>query len=143
MAQAGSPLKAVVDANVIAYYLLETEPFVQEVREFWRRVGLACAPALWEAELLNVIWLARRAGIIDAGHALDLLMRARGLDIVTVPVRRLWEGTLVRAAMHGHTPYDTVYVELASRLDLPLVTFDEVVLERFPETAVRPGSILD
>jgi hypothetical protein len=28
------PLRAVVDTNVVAYYLLATEPFVDEVRTF-------------------------------------------------------------------------------------------------------------
>ena len=31
------PLKVIIDTNVIAYYLLATEPFVEEVRAFGRR----------------------------------------------------------------------------------------------------------
>ena len=46
---------AVVDTNVVAYYLLGTEPFIEEVRQFWRTVEEACAPAHWEAELANVV----------------------------------------------------------------------------------------
>jgi len=52
------PLKVVVDTNVIAYYLLATAPFVEEVRTFWRRPLDLAAPALWEAEVSNVLWMA-------------------------------------------------------------------------------------
>ena len=33
-------MTAVVDTNVIAYYLLGTEPFLDEVRQFWRSSAL-------------------------------------------------------------------------------------------------------
>ena len=41
----------VVDTNVVAYYLLGTEPFVDEVRQFWRAAEETWAPVHWEAEL--------------------------------------------------------------------------------------------
>ena len=37
-------MKAVVDTNVVAYYLLGTEPFVEEVRQFWRTVEERVCP---------------------------------------------------------------------------------------------------
>src|SRR5262245_20447347 len=50
----------VVDTNVVAYYLLGTEPFADEARAFWRGGGAMSAPAHWQAELANVIWMAVR-----------------------------------------------------------------------------------
>ena len=50
-------MKAVVDTNVVAYYLLGTEPFIEEVRQFWHTIEEACAPTHWEAELANTIWI--------------------------------------------------------------------------------------
>jgi len=46
-------MRAVVDTNVLAYFLLGTEPFVDEARRFWNAVREPIAPALWEAELAN------------------------------------------------------------------------------------------
>ena len=48
-------MKAVVDTNVVAYFLLGTEEFVEEARRFWRSVKEPIAPALWEAELADVV----------------------------------------------------------------------------------------
>ena len=119
------PLKAVVDTNVVAYYLLATDPFVDEVREFWhRRLDLA-APTVWEAELTNVLWMAARSGLIENRVALRRLSLAARLGIRSVPTRRLWRGALVRALNANLAAYDTLFVELAVREHTPLATFDE------------------
>ena len=48
-------MRAVVDTNVVAYLLLGTEDFVQESRRFFGRLAEGMAPAVWEAELSNVV----------------------------------------------------------------------------------------
>ena len=135
-------MKAVVDTNVVAYYLLGTEPFVEEVRQFWRSVEEPCAPTHWEAELANAVWMAVRMGVLptEEGHQkLDLAAR---LGIESVPNRSLWQPALTRALTAGAAVYDTLFVELAARRSLPLATFDKKVLKKFPEIAHRPGSLL-
>ena len=47
-------MKAVVDTNVVAYFVLGTDHFVAEARGFMAALDEAWAPALWEAELANV-----------------------------------------------------------------------------------------
>jgi predicted nucleic acid-binding protein len=131
----------VVDTNVVAYYLLGTEPFLEEVRKFWRTVDEAWAPDHWEAELANAVWMAVRAGILsgDEGHQkLDLAAR---LGIQSVPNRSLWQPALTRAIDSGAAVYDTLFVELAVQRKLPLATFDKNVLKKFPEIAKRPASL--
>ena len=134
-------MNAVVDTNVVAYYLLGTEPFLEEVRQFWRTVDDAWAPDHWEAELANAVWMAVRTGVLsdDEGHQkLDLAARLR---IQSVPNRSLWQPALTRAIDSGATIYDTLFVELAVQRTLPLATFDKNVLKKFPEIAQRPASI--
>jgi predicted nucleic acid-binding protein len=134
-------VKAVVDTNVVAYYLLGTEPFVEEVRQFWRTVEEACAPAQWEAELANAVWMAVRTGVLptEEGHQkLDLAAR---LGIESVPNRSLWQSSLTRALGSDAAVYDTLFVELAAQRSLPLATFDKNILKMFPEVAYRPGSL--
>jgi len=135
-------MNAVVDTNVVAYYLLATEPFVDEARRFWRAVSQPLAPAIWAAELANVIWMAIRTDVLaaDEGHRrLDLAARLR---IRSVSIRTLWQPALARAIATDVAVYDTLFVELAARRRVPLVTFDDRLLKTFPEVACRPSALV-
>ena len=134
-------MKAVVDTNVVAYYLLGTEPFVAEARQFWRIVEEPCAPAHWEAELANAVWMAVRMGIFPAEEGHQKLDLAARLGIESVPNRSVWQPALTRALTSGAAVYDTLFIELAAQRSLPLATFDKNVLRKFPDIAHRPGSL--
>ena len=135
-------MKAVVDTNVVAYLLLGSERFVDEARSFMASIGEAWAPALWEAELANTIWMAVRHKVLTLDEAAERLTLADGLGIHSAPSRTLWQGALVRAHDSNVAVYDTLFVELAVRERVPLATFDGAVLKAFPDIAVRPGSLL-
>jgi predicted nucleic acid-binding protein len=132
-------MKAVVDTNVIAYYLLGTADFLTEVRTFWSSDHELLAPALWEAELANVIWMAVRSGALSPSAAPARLTLAGRLGIHSVPSRSLWHGALLRAIRSGSAVYDTLFVELADREGVPLVTFDEKLTRAWPDQCRRPG----
>ena len=132
-------MRTVVDTNVVAYFLLGTQPFVHEARDFWRSVGEPIAPALWEAELANVVWMAVRTGIVPTEEALKRLDLAARLGIHSVPSRALWQGALSRSVKSGVAVHDTLFVELAGRERLALATFDHRILAAFPAIAIRPG----
>ena len=134
-------MRAVVDTNVVAYFLFGTEPFVDEVRGFWNVVREPIAPALWEAEIVNVVWMAIRSGIVEAHDGLRRLDLAARLGVYSVPSRKLWQGALTRSVRSGVAVYDTLFVELACRQRLPLATFDTRVLTAFPRIARRPGAL--
>jgi len=136
------PLKVIIDTNVVAYYLLATEPFVDEVRAFWHRPLDPAAPTLWEAEVSNVLWMAARTGLIDKRGALRRLGMAARLGIRSVPIRRLWRGALARAMNADVAAYDTLFIELAVRERKRLVTFDARLLAAFPSVAVRPAAVV-
>ena len=134
-------MKAVVDTNVVAYYLLGTEPFVEEVQLFWRTVDEACAPTHWEAELASAVWMAVRTGVLPTVEGHQKLDLAARLGIESVANRSLWQPALARALSSGAAVYDTLFVELAVQRSLPLATFDKNVLKKFPDIAHRPGSL--
>ena len=136
-------MKAVIDTNVVAYLLLGTEGFRGECERFWSEVEQPAAPASWEAELTNVLWMATRKNIIDLPEALHRLDLAKGLGIRSVPVSTLWGGALARAHASGIAAYDALFVELADREALALATFDEPVIRAFPRIAMRPRRIRD
>ena len=134
-------MRAVVDTNVVAYFLLGTEPFRQECEQFWNKVANPIAPASWEAELINVLWMATRKAVLDLPEALHRLELARSLGIRSISCNSLWQGALVRAHGSGVAAYDTLFVELADREGIPLATFDEPLINAFPRLAMRPKKL--
>ena len=134
-------MKAVVDTNVVAYLLLGTEAFVAEARTCFETVSSPVAPAHWEAELTNVIWMAIRAGVLAAEQGPARLGLARRLGIESVATATLCQGALLRSVTSGISVYDTLFVELASRAECPLVTFDKAVLRAFPDISRRPRDL--
>lgn len=134
-------MKAVVDTNVVAYFLLGTEGFVAEARRGLETVSTPLAPSHWEAELTNVLWMATRSGVLSPDQAPTRLGLARRLGIESVATATLCQGALLRAVASGVSVYDTLFVELAVRLACPLLTFDKAVLREFPEVAVRPRDV--
>ncbi|MEQ1895792.1 MAG: type II toxin-antitoxin system VapC family toxin [Vicinamibacterales bacterium] len=134
-------MKAVVDTNVVAYLVLGTAGFAEEARACFETVSAPLAPAHWDAEVTNVIWMAMRAGVLPAEEGPVRLGLARRLGIETVATATLCQGALMRAVTSGVSVYDTLFVELAARSRCPLVTFDKAVLRAFPEIATRPRDL--
>ena len=132
-------MKVVVDTNVVAYFVLGTDRFVDEARVFFMALDEGWAPSLWEAELANALWMATRHKILTLEDAAKRLTLAEGLGIHAVPNRTLWQGALVRAHQSKVAVYDTLFVELAVREGVLLATFDAALLKAFPDVAVRPG----
>jgi predicted nucleic acid-binding protein len=135
-------MKAVVDTNVVAYFLLGTEPFAAEASRFLGSISNLMAPAIWEAEIANVLWMAIRAGVLTAGEGPGRLTLATRLGIESVPTRTLLQGSLLRSVTSGIAVYDTLFVELARREACPLATFDRAVLKAFPDIAARPTALV-
>jgi len=134
-------VKVVVDTNVVAYLLLGTEGFVAEARACFNTLSNPVAPAHWEAELSNVVWMAIRSGILPPAEGPVHLNLARRLGIESVNTTTLCQGALLRSVSSGVAVYDTLFVELAFRTGCPLVTFDKAVIKAFPEIAMRPRDL--
>jgi predicted nucleic acid-binding protein len=132
-------MRAVVDTNVVAYYVLGNPLFEEEAQAFWADLREPLAPALWEAEFANVVWMSVRKGVLSPTEGPLKLRLARRLGIETVATRALWNGALLRSLQSGIAVYDTLFVELAEREDAPLVTFDRQILKAWPKIARRPA----
>jgi predicted nucleic acid-binding protein len=135
-------MRTVVDTNVVAYYLLGNPQFGAEARDFWKSLSEPLAPAVWEAELANVVWMSVRLGVLPSVDGTTKLNLARHLGIHTVATRALWHGALLRSIETGVAVYDTLFVELAERERAPLVTFDQRLLKNWPNVARRPADAL-
>jgi predicted nucleic acid-binding protein len=113
---------AVLDASVVVEYLAGGE-HADEARARVRSQQTALwAPHLVDAEVGHVLRRAVLAGELSAAGA-----RAALRDLADLPLRRAGHvGLLERAwRLRGAvTFYDALYVALAERLGLPLITLD-------------------
>ena len=73
-------MNVAVDTNVVAYYLLGTGSFTEECRDFWKRIRGVTAPGLWQAEIVNVLWMAVRTKVISSDESLKKLWDKKTLQ---------------------------------------------------------------
>jgi predicted nucleic acid-binding protein len=128
----------VVDANVLAYFLVEGEKtgqarLLHSIDPDWQ------APALLFYEIAN--FLAQSA--IRGGVSLEAAQAAfaTALKLVT-PVRRRFPGnrTIEIAVKLRLSAYDACYLATAESLGVPLATEDGRLLRLAPEIARAPAS---
>jgi predicted nucleic acid-binding protein len=100
------------------------------------------APSHWKAEFLNVIWKAVRLGRVSAEQLDAILVRAGSLPVESVDVGELWKGALAKAVAAGHPAYDTLFVELAARLETKVASFDVALRRKFPQLVKSPAAFL-
>jgi predicted nucleic acid-binding protein len=121
----------VIDASVALKWLLD-EPLSGRAAElvesaFSDAIRLV-APDLLLVEMAHVFWRKERRGELrgaDVDAAVEQLTR---LPVRTVPSRWLWEPALGCARDTGASVYDAMYVALADRLGVPLVTADAALV---------------
>jgi len=87
----------------------------------------ALVPALWHLEIANGLVVAERRGILTASDAMLALLQleqlcAQALEVEAdmVPTRQAF----VTARTYQLSAYDSVYLDLALRVRLPLATLD-------------------
>ena len=127
--------RAVVDASLVIDFVLGTEGAASigariEGVELW-------APAHFDAEVLSAFGQMERAGALSAEEA-DLRLRAA----LAVPLRRDLLGDLALGAWARRAALrlaDALYVELASRLGVPLLTTDARLGRAVPIAEVLPA----
>jgi predicted nucleic acid-binding protein len=126
----------VVDANVIAYLLIEGE-FTESVTSLRSREPEWIAPRLWLDEFLNILATSERHSILSAEVADGTLALACELmegQSYELPAQRI----LATARGSLCSAYDSQYICLAEDLGLKLYTFDSRILANCPELALRP-----
>jgi predicted nucleic acid-binding protein len=112
----------VLDASVLAEYIVGSERGQAVARRLARITGLPHLPDLAIAETVSVVrsWVAR--GELDESAARVALVALRDFPGTRYPsellIPRIWE------LRHNLTSYDAHYVALAELLDLPLYTAD-------------------
>jgi len=137
-----SERKFVVDTNVLAYYALNTAPYFDETAALFSEPLELIAPDSWRVEFLSVLWQAIRSDVIFLEHGLELIEEVEHLLDRSVPIGSLWREAIVCADEHNCSTYDSLFVVLAEREKRKLLTYDQLLLTVFPDTAKRPGQAL-
>lgn len=126
----------VVDANIIAYFLLRGERS-RQVDRLVERDAEWIAPRLWMDEFLNVLATYERLGRLPASQSALALEDALALmegGSYEVPAERV----LAVARRTGCSAYDSQYIALAEDKGLELFTCDRGILKACPELAKEP-----
>jgi predicted nucleic acid-binding protein len=114
------PERVVVDASVFVDLLADTE-VAPAVRT--RLAGTVLhAPAHFDAEILSALGRLNRAGALAATQVDASLVRLATLPLMRHELPQLLAGAWARRA--DLRVLDALYVELAARLDAPLLTTD-------------------
>ena len=128
-------MKLVVDASVVAKWIIPGEPWEEEANTLKRAIALgrvkAYAPTLLTYELASVLLKAVRKGVLEAVDGIEALKAVGSLGISLAPV--LWEEVaevFEAADSTSLTIYDAAYLWLSKKLDAPLVTADEKLCKR-------------
>ncbi|WP_428489193.1 type II toxin-antitoxin system VapC family toxin [Rhodopila sp.] len=127
----------VLDASVAAVWGLEDED--DTIADLaWARMGSggAVTPAIWWFEVRNVLLINERRGRISERDGAIFL---RALERMNVEVDHAPAGdsVLSLARRHRLTVYDSAYLELALRRDLPLATLDKQLAAAAKREAVH------
>jgi predicted nucleic acid-binding protein len=140
MMEARSSFDCVVDASV-GIKLFLVEPLSDAAHALLAHLtddppARLYVPELFFVECANILWkYVRRFGYPAADALQDIG------DLVRLPLQRVSMAVLAEAALtvaveYGSTAYDSAYVALAQRLDLPLVTADEALVRCFADTGL-------
>ena len=130
----------VVDANVLAFYLIEGERTADAARAR-EQDPVWLVPPLWLAEVQSILWKYVRLRGMPELAALELLDQA--VQLVEPSVREPSVDGVLRDALRWNiTVYDAQYISLARQLGLRCLTEDRALQKACPEIAQSLGQFL-
>ena len=129
----------VADTNLLVY-LLVNSAHTEAAKSAYRQDPEWVAPGFWKAEFLNVMSTFCRRGELTVEQGVEAFNRARSL-VTDMPFDPDPTRVLTMSRQLGIPGYDCIFLAAAEMNRLPLVTFDQQLLERARQTAITPVSI--
>jgi len=133
----------VLDASVVIKWFVP-EIHSDRAKRLLETANQYVAPDLLFAEVGNTIWKKVRRGELKAEDARRLAEEIPGIALETIPTRGLLADAEALAIATGLTVYDALYVTLAIRMDISLITADERLgraLVGYPDVAAHVRSV--
>lgn len=131
--------KVVADASYCGAWIFSdesTEAAEELLRELVRGTTQLVVPALWHYEMANMLCSGHKRGRLSKSSlraSLDALSRVP-VHIVDVPQRQGASRLIDIALRFKLSAYDAAYLELSSRLKIPLLTTDKVLERAYKST---------
>jgi predicted nucleic acid-binding protein len=132
--------EAVVDASVSAKWVVD-EAYSANAALLLRYDSLH-APAHWQAEAVNVLWSKVAKGDLtaaDAQERMALLLRA---PIAGTPIADLMPRAFTISVDCAVTIYDSLYIALAEKRNIPFITADVRLIRRMADDATLSGRMI-
>ncbi len=126
----------VADTNLVASLLIEREQS-DVARAVWSKDSDWMLPPLWRSELLNVLTISVRAGVLTLADAHETWRLALAL-FDDSEIEPAGDDVLDMAAERKLTAYDAQFAVAAAQLHVPLVTSDRDLLKVCPSIAIAP-----
>lgn len=119
----------VIDASVcLCWALVDEQHPVADAAYARMRTEESYVPALWWFELRNALIVNERRGRLSEGDVSNFLRQISDLRIKIDPLPAESD-VLALSRMHRLTVYDSAYLELSRRKNLPLATLDTDLAE--------------
>ena len=131
----------VVDTNVFIA-IVTGEPAKGPQAQAALKGTFVWAPTTLFTETANVVQKLRRNGTFteaQADIALDTVVSSVNS---VVPVPELWKAAVRLSVMHRHPAFDMLFVALAERENLSLVTFDNPLRTKCPHVCEDPAAFV-
>jgi predicted nucleic acid-binding protein len=132
--------EVVVDASVSAKWVVEEQH--SDKAALLLRCDARYAPDHWQAEAINVLWSKVFRGDLTAADAEERMMLLLRAPVVGTPVAELMPRAFAISVANMVTIYDSLYVALAEKRNIPLVTADERLIRRMSGDMVLAKQIV-
>jgi predicted nucleic acid-binding protein len=127
---------------LFAYALLGVTEFRDEAIAVFEKADKILVPDSFRAELANVIWQWIEYRNIPIGIGVDALDDADALLFRVVSVSELWERAILLSLDNKQSVYDTLFIALAEQNNTKVITYDNKLLDKFPNYSIHPQQFL-
>ncbi len=130
----------VIDCSITMAWLFTDEktPFSEKILDRLNDEQ-AVAPSLWTLEVINVLLVGekrKRISMSESTHFLDVLNNLP-IQIIENPSLLKCESMIFLARAYQLTSYDAAYLDLASRMGLPLASLDAQLIAAAQATGIQ------
>jgi predicted nucleic acid-binding protein len=130
----------VVDTNILAY-LYFPSPYSESVERLRRFDNDWIAPILWKSELMNVGLRYLKRDLASFAVLMNAFREAEQA-VQSIDIYSDYDSVIRLASQSNCSTYDCEFVALGMKLELPLLTYDKMIIDKFPAVALRPEDYL-
>lgn len=126
----------VFDTMVLVYAVLGVPSFREDSLKAIRKAKEIYVPDFIRAEWANVLWkmmMEKKEPKLDMSVALAALEDMEAIISGFVQIPLLWHSALEMSVASNHPAYDTLFISLAKLKKTKVVTYDQLMLKKFPD----------